>query len=150
MDAAGILAAVRSHAAASGLFDRVAGHEPKNAPGNGLSSASWVQSLAPLPQASGLNITTGYLVLRERLYNPMLQEPQDDIDPNLLAATDTMMGLYSNDFTLGGLVRNVDLLGAHGIPLRADAGYLEQAGKMFRAYDITLPLVCNDLWTQSG
>lgn len=149
MDATGILAAVISHAAASGLFDRVAGHEPKNAPGNGLSAAIWVQSIAPLPAASGLSYTTGYLVLRERLYNPMLQEPQDSIDPNLLAATDTMIGLYSGDFTLGGLVRNVDLLGAHGIPLRADAGYLEQAGKLFRVFDITLPLVCNDLWTQA-
>jgi hypothetical protein len=44
----------------------------------------------------------------------------------------------------------VDLLGAHGIPLSARAGYDEQDSKMFRVMDINLPLVINDVWQQTA
>jgi len=148
LDATGILDAAQSHAMTLGLFERVNGHEPKKAPGNGLTAAVWVQSIAPI-QSSGLAATSGRLELRVRIYTPMLSEPQDAIDPNVLAAVDALMAAYSGDFTLGGEARNVDLLGQHGTPLSATAGYLNQDSRLLRVMDVVLPILINDLWSQS-
>lgn len=144
-----ILEAAVSHALASGHFERVNAHEPKNAPGNGLTAALWAQSLSPVRGASGLLKTSARLVLNVRVYSNMLQEPQDAIDPAVIAAVDALMDAYSGDFELGGNVRNVDLLGQAGVPLSAEAGYLNQDGRMYRVMTITLPLIINDVWSQA-
>jgi len=143
-----IIQAAESHAAALGHFERVNRHEPKNAPGNGLTAAIWVQRVAPLARASGLAATSALLTLNVRIYTSMLAEPQDDIDPAAVDAVDALMNAYNGDFTLGGLVRNVDLLGQYSSGLDAQAGYLEQDRKLFRVMTIALPLVVNDVWTQ--
>jgi hypothetical protein len=149
VDAVAILDALQSHAMASGLFERVNGHEPKNAPGNGLTAAVWVDEIGPSPAASGLAGTSVRLVFNVRVYTSMLAEPPDTIDPNMLAAVDALMGAYSADFELGGLVRNVDLLGqGGGQPMSAKAGYLNQDGKLFRVMTIVLPVIINDVWNQ--
>jgi hypothetical protein len=139
---------VVSHALALGRFDRVNGHEPKSAPPSGLTAAVWVDRIAPVPAMSGMASTTGVLVLNARIYTTMLSEPQDAIDPAVLAAVVDLMGAYSGDFDLGGSVRNVDLLGQSGFALSAQAGYLNQDNKIFRVMTITLPLIVNDLWDQ--
>lgn len=148
LGATGILAAVKSHISDTGLFERVLGHEPKSAPGNGLTAAAWVQNLRPIT-SSGLASTSARLQLSIRVSTNMLREPQDSIDTDILGAVDVLMAAYSGDFDLGGFIKNVDLLGAEGDPLSADAGYLEQDGKLYRVMVITLPLVVNDLWTQA-
>lgn len=148
-NAATVLAAAADHAYASGLFDRVTGHEPKSAPGSGLTAAFWLADLRPVPAESGLSLTTYRLVLNVRIYNPMLQEPQDGIDPAILTATSTLVIAYNGDFTLGGLIKSVDILGRTGEPLAGRAGYLEQDHKLYRAVVITLPLILNDLAEQS-
>ena len=149
MDTQAFVDAVVSHNLASGRFERVNGHEPKSAPGNGLTAAVWADRLGPVAAASGLAVTSARLVLMNRLYSPFIQEPQDAIDPNLLSAADVLMAAYSGDFELGGLIRDVDLLGGHGVPLEGQAGYLNQDSKLFRVFTITLPLVINDAWPQS-
>jgi len=150
MDIVSILDRVVSHAMALGLFERVNQHEPKNAPGNGLTYAVWSQSMQPLPLASGLASTTGRIEFNCRIYTSMLQQPYDMIDPNIITATDKLMAAYSGDFDLGGTIRDVDLLGEHGTPLSANAGYLTQDSKTFRVMTITLPLIVNDLWDQGA
>jgi len=147
INATGILDSILSHALASGLFERVNGHEPKSAPGNGLSAAVWLDSIGPVV-SSGLAATSARLAVNVRLYTAMLADPQDAIDPNLIAAVDTLMTACSGDFDLGGNVRNVDLLGQAGTPLSAQAGYLNQDGKLFRVMTILLPLIVNDVWEQ--
>lgn len=148
LGATAILAAVQSHALASGLFERVNGHEPKSAPGNGLTCAVWVQDLRPVAAASGLATSSARLECQVRVYSNMLAEPQDAIDPRLLGAVDALLTAYHGDFELGGLVRNVDVFGEHGDQLGAKAGYLPQDNRLYRVMDITLPLICNDLWSQ--
>jgi hypothetical protein len=150
LDVRGITNALVSHAMASGLFEVVNGHEPKSAPGNGLTAAVWVQDIGPQEGGSGLQSTTGRLAFTVRIYNGMLSEPRDDIDPNVLSAVDTLIAAYSGDFELGGLVRNVDLLGMSGTPLSARAGYLNQNNTLYRVMDINVPVIINDLWSQSG
>jgi hypothetical protein len=145
-----ILDRVVSHALASGYFERVNGHEPKTAPGNGLSAAVWVDSIKPATIQSGLTATTALFVINVRIYQNMIAEPQDAIDPNVMAATDALMAAYSGNFTLGGNVRNVDLLGSAGTPMSAQAGYIQQDNRVYRAVTITLPLVINDVWSQAA
>lgn len=144
-----IFRAVESHAQAAGLFERVNLHEPKNAPGNGLSCAIWADNIGPARQQSGLAATSVRIVFNVRLYSNMLQEPQDMIDPNLLGACAALLEDYSGDFTLAGKVESVDLLGKAGIPLQAQAGYINQDGRLMRVMTITLPTIVSDAWSQS-
>ncbi len=149
MNTAGIFNALVSHGMASGLFERVNTHEPKNAPGNGLSMAVYLDNIVPAAGASGLNSTTGLLMFSVRVYSSMVAEPQDDIDPALLDAVDALFVAYSGDFELGGLIRNIDLLGQYSTPLQAEFGYIEIDKKLYRVGTITVPMIVNDLWSQS-
>lgn len=148
LDIRTILDAVESHALASGYFAQVNGHEPKSPPTSGITAAVWVEQIGPARGASGLDSTTVRLALFVRLYSSLVQQPVDAIDPDLMTALDALMAAYSGDFTLGGLVRDVDLLGAHGDPLSARAGYLAEGGAEYRVMTITLPLIVSDLWAQ--
>jgi hypothetical protein len=148
----GVLDALTSHALASGLYEAVNNHEPKSKNptlGTSLTAALWVQQIAPI-RASGLAVTSGRVEFTLRNYTSMLSEPQDAIDPAVMNAVDVMMAAYSGDFTLGGLIRQVDLLGAYGNPLSAVAGYLNQSGRLFRVMDMCVPLVIDDLWGQEA
>jgi hypothetical protein len=142
-----LFAAVTSHAAETGLFEQVTAHEPKSAPQGGLSCAIWVASIEPV-LSSGLDQTSGKVVFNVRVYSSMLAEPQDGIDPDILAAVCTLLAEYSGAFTLGGSVREVDLLGESGDSLSAKAGYLSHDSRLFRVMDIVLPVIINDLFGQ--
>jgi hypothetical protein len=143
-----IIDALVSHAARLGRLERVNGHEPKSAPGRGLSAAIWADRIAAVPATSGLRTTSALVVMNVRLYSNMLQEPQDAIDPNLVACADELMAAYSGDFELGGLVQAVDLLGRTGTALAAQAGYISQDNRLYRVITITVPLIINDAWEQ--
>ncbi len=143
----GLLDAVVSHAAASGHFERVNQHEPENAPGSGLTCAVWSNRITAL-RSSGLDSVTALVVFNVRIFSHMT-DPPDAIDPTVIAAVDSLCGAYSGDFTLGGLLRQVDLLGANGQALDVRAGYLQQDGTRYRVMDIALPCIVNDLWTEA-
>lgn len=147
-----VVDATVSHAAATGLFDKVNGHEPKSAPTagpRGLTCAVWADQLRPSLR-SGLDSTTVVLELNVRLFMRMLTEPQDAIDPAMLEAVDTLCGEYVGDFTLGGLVKSVDVRGADGgTMLSARAGYVQQDGAVFRVMTIIVPCVVNDFWPEA-
>jgi len=136
------------HALTLGVFERVNGYEPKSAPGSGLTAAIWSQEVSPV-QSSGLASTSVRVELNTRIYSNMLAEPQDAVDPTMLDAVDLLCAAYSAGFTLGGAVRKVDLLGSDGVALSAKAGYITQDGRIYRVMTITLPLIVNDLWTQT-
>lgn len=145
-----IINAIASFASASGHFDAVQGHEPKSAPGNGLTFAVFTSGLGPARGASGLNSTTARLELTGRVYKPFLSEPADLIDPALMEATDAMFTALAGDFELGGNVRNIDLQGASGTPLSMRAGYTTIDKQVYRTYDITIPIIVNDAWDQEA
>jgi Domain of unknown function (DUF4082)/PKD domain len=149
LDASGVLNEVVSHAMRLGRFETVNGHEPKSAPGHGLSCAVWVDEIAPVRSGSGLHTTSARLVLNVRIYSSAESSPLDSIDPRMVDAVDALMAAYSADFTLGGRVRNVDLLGHAGPPMTATAGYIQQDGKLLRIFTITLPLIVSDAWEQA-
>lgn len=148
LDVAGIVAAVQSHAQAVGSIETVVTSEPKSAPGTGISAAIWVSDITPVGAASGLSAVSAVLTLTVRVMKPMVSQPYGQIDPDLLAAVDQLMAAYAGAFTLGGEVRNVDLLGMYGTAMAAKAGYLRLDKELLRVMDISLPLVLNDAWAE--
>lgn len=149
IDILGITDAAMSHALASGRFERVNGHEPKNAPATGgLTAAVWTDRVMPQGRASGVDVVSAVLILNVRVYASAVSEPADAIDPDMVSAVDDLCRAYVGDFTLGGLVRDVDIFGMYGQPLDVRAGYLTQDGIPFRVMTIALPVVVNDLWEE--
>jgi hypothetical protein len=135
---------------ASGRFEQVNGAEPQNAPSTGgLTAAVWVDRLTPQGRASGVDQVSAVLVFQVRIYASAMSQPSDAIDPGMLAAVDDLCGAYCSDFTLGGLVKDVDIFGMYGQSLDVRAGYLQQDGALYRVLTISLPVVVNDLWTEA-
>lgn len=150
-----ILSRVTDHARRSGKFAQVNPYEPKSAPSSDLSCAVWFAELGHARSRSGLNITTARLELTVRLMMSMVRDANESqTEPTMLDAVDYLMRAYSGDFLLddaaGEALAEVDLLGAHGRPLAAVGGYFTQDQKPFRAYTITLPLICDNLWEQQA
>lgn len=147
LDVRGIINGLTSHASASGMFDSVNGHEPKGAPGGGLTFSVWVREVAPI-LSSGLSSTSVRVVFTARLYKPFTSQPEDSIDPDMVGALDVLMDAYAGDFTLGDEARAVDILGSDGPSLSVQTGYLEVDRSLYRIVDITLPILINDVWEQ--
>lgn len=149
LNTAGILAALQSHAQTLGVFDRVNGHESANAPGHGLTCDFFWMRVVPYPAGSGVASTTVVVTFMARIYLATTQL-SDDIDPQILHATDELCRAYSADFQLGGQVRDMDLLGHSGQQLSAQAGWLQVDATKYRTADVTIPMIVNDLWTQAA
>ncbi|UVS81845.1 hypothetical protein [Actinokineospora sp. UTMC 2448] len=146
-----VLNAVVSHAESLGAFERVNGFEPGAPPGPGLHAAVWVQDITPVPRASGLAATSVRLELALRTYSRVEVEPPDEVDPTMTRAIGQLMTALTADFDLGGTVRNVDVLGAHGPALGAQAGYsrFPASGELYRVMTLTIPVIINDVFPQS-
>lgn len=142
-----IVDAVVTHALTSGLFSQVNAHEPKNPPSTGLACAVWADRVGGI-RRSGLDSMSARLALTVRVFKPLVAEPADDVDAVVLGAVDTLFTAYCGDFTLGGLIRHVDILGAEGPQLDAALGYFTVDDVDYRVATITLPLIINDLWTE--
>lgn len=138
-----------SHAQSLGLFGQVLGHEPVSAPGSGLTYAVWLGSIGPT-QRSGLNATSARVTFNGRVYLPADTEPMDDVDIVIGEAAAAVIGAYSSDFTLGGSVRNVDLLGEGEEALRARLGYLQLGSTTYRVATLSIPTIVNSVWTQEA
>jgi len=131
---------------AMAIFRQVQRVEPKGAPGSGLTVAVYLNSISPAAAASGLSAASGLYVYTIRIYTNMLQEPAEKIDTILANAIDKVFTALAGDVDLGSNVRNIDIFGELGTPLKAQAGYVEVDHLMYRSVDITLPLLINDSW----
>lgn len=140
--------ALADHANSLGLFDTVQGHEAWTPPGNGITCAIWLLGVKPAKGQSGLDTTSLWLTFNARLYTPITSTQPDLIDPALVNATYLLMGAYSNAFTLGGLVREVDLLGRSGPGLSAMSAYQDIASVKYRVVTVTVPLLVDDVFGQ--
>jgi hypothetical protein len=148
LNVVGILAAIESHAGTTGRFETVLKHEPKSAPGSGVSLAIWMQDIATDPRSSGLQTVSLRVEVNARVYMSMLLEPQDSIDPDVVGALAKFMSNLVGDYTLGGLCQSIDIFGRAGEKLRARAGYQSIDGKMYRVMTVTIPVIVDDVWEQ--
>lgn len=147
LDTLAYLDALVTHALGLGLFDRVNKSDFKSAPGHGLSATVWAKSLEPV-LSSGLNVSSGRLVVFIRIWSGLHPGTDEEIDPEIVRAADRLMSAYVGDFTLGGLVRCVDVHGQHGVQLGADFGYRPLDDHPYRVALLTVPILINDLWEQ--
>jgi len=132
------------------LFVDVLDYECRAMPPDGIIASVYFNRLAGAPADSGLSKTTGILVLNMRLYVSTVRQPYGAVERSIVAAAQQMVGALSADFTLSGSVRNVDLLGATGVLLTAEGGYIPgQDGKLMRVVTITVPAIVNDVWDQT-
>lgn len=139
-----------THAQTLGVFDQVTAHEPKNVPSARPSCVIWAQEIRPLPQASGLDASSGYVIWHARCQVAAWSEPLDVAETDLLTVATTLMSEYSGNFTLGGSVRAVDLLGMYGESLSMQAGYLSMGDTFYRIATVVLPMIVNDLYLQGA
>jgi hypothetical protein len=140
--------ALASLAMTLGVFDTVNRHEVVSAPGNGVTCAVWIGPGRPARGGSGLNSTTVVQTMTARLYMPLTTQPQDEIEPAMMDALDVFLAALSGDFTLGGLIREIDLLGQFGVPLSWVPAYQTWGTQQYRVITITIPCVINDVWQQ--
>jgi hypothetical protein len=150
LGAAAIIQAAIDHLLTTGLFESVQGHESLSAPANGLAADVWLGPVRPAPANSGLAETSAILTLMARIYINANTQPADVIETSIADAVDTLMTAYSGDFTYGGLIAYVDLLGANGTQLFADPGYVTIGGVFYRCMTITIPCVIDDAWAQAS
>lgn len=143
-----IINAVVSHAMATGEFDEVNQHEPENAPGSDVACAIWPGVIEPAEKQSGLASVSLKFVLNVRVYVPW-SGPFDNVDTRLIRAVDTLMAAYAGDFTLGGIVQEVDFFGTNGDKIRVDFGYQTIDSADYRVATIKLPVIVNDVWEES-
>ena len=143
-----LMDALVSHAASSGYFDRVNAHEPKNKPGNGVTCSVVIGPLAPF-RGSGLDSVSMVFTATVRVQIPADRLPLDKLETDLMTAAGVLFVAYCGDFTLDGLVRNVDIFGAAGVPLSCRPGYLTHDQQVFRVADLLVPLVINDVFTEA-
>ncbi len=148
LDFDAIVDALASHALSLGVFDTVNEHEPMSSPATGVTAAVWFQRVGPARAESGLASTTALLVCNARLYLPTLTQPPDQTDKSLLDALSALFAAYNGDFTLGGLVKYVDVLGKNGVSLSGVAGYQDWSSTQYRVITVTIPLIINDAWEQ--
>lgn len=144
----GILDVIVSHALSIGYFESVNQHEPRQSPGNGITASVWIERVTPV-KTSGLANTSARIELTVRMYSSTYSDPYDDTDASLMTALDALMSAYCGDFEVGGQARHVDIFGAYGTPLETRSGWINQDGKEFRVFSIRLPLIVDDLWSQS-
>jgi Domain of unknown function (DUF4082)/PKD domain len=148
LDFAVLIGALANHAARLGVFSSIVNHEPVSSPGNGVTAAIWCGPTYPARGASGLNSTSVVVVGFIRLYRPMGTVDQDALELGILKAKTALWKAYSGDFTLGGLVRHIDLLGQYGMAFRDDPAYQTWDSTQYRVVTLTVPMVVNDVVAQ--
>lgn len=144
-----LIGALADHASTLGVVDVVQEHQVVTPPGPGITCAIWLQAVKPARGASGLDTTSMLLTFNVRLYKPITALPPDQIDPALVDAQYQIMNAYSTAFTLGGLVREVDLLGRFGDGMASIAAYMSIADAQYRIITISVPLLVDNVFGQA-
>ena len=144
-DPTAIMSKLVTIAQASGRFFKVNEFEPRGQPSNGLTLSLISGPKVPI-QSSGLTKASIRWQIDGRVYSPMRPEPKD-VDAKLTAAAAGYMEALCGQYTLGGLVRCIDVFGSDGEGLNSTPGYLEQDSKLYRVEQIMIPLLINEAWT---
>jgi hypothetical protein len=144
-----IIQVVASTAQASGWFQAVETFEPKSAPTADIHFCTWATDVKPIDSSSIVS-TSLRIELAGRIHINMLRDPIGDIDSDIMAAGWDMFLLFSAGFTLGGIVREVDLLGSEGDPLSLRFGYVPIDKRLFRVADFTIPIIVSDAFDQGS
>lgn len=150
VDVSGALRRLLDHAKVLGVFEVARLTEFKQAPPNGLCFALWVQRLGSSPVGSGLASTNASLACTARIYFPMTHRPEDEIETRVFGAADGYLGRLNGGYTLGGLVRNIDILNEAGGDMAWEGGYANIDNKLYRIAELNMNVIFNNSWEQVG
>lgn len=140
-----LMQAVQSHAQKLGVFRGGVGlRAPISTPPNDLAAWITLDAVDPVV-SSGLAAVSIKVTLLVHITMSLNTRPLDAVDPAVLGASAVLMNEYAGNFTLGGLVREVDIFGG----LKAQAGYVMFEENPLRTVEITLPMIVNDAWTET-
>lgn len=142
------MGAAESMARTLAVFDTVSvgGDNPSHVPGKGMHLAIWPQ-VGDGVQSSGMGALSMRVDLMFRIYGPLQQYPRDEIDIDMIRALDKLGQALCADFTLGGLVRQIDTQGHEGAPIGFTTGFLDVQEQTSRVVTLRCPLIANDVWT---
>lgn len=143
-----VLVALLDHARQQGAYE-VARVGEFRKPTKGLAFCVFMTSYGSANTGSGLADTAGLLHATARVQMPMLYQPEETLEGLVLDAADGYLSRLNGAFTLGGLVRNVDLLAEQGVPMVWEFGYIVIDQVAFRIADLPIRVVLNDQWTQA-
>lgn len=144
-----VLQALRDVASKLGCFDKVRLGEWKSPPPLGCVFAVWCNDYGPATDGHGLASTTPLLQATARIYVPGIGKDEETWELKLLNAADLYLAALNAGFTLGGLVRNVDLLAAEGERLHWQFGHIMIDTKVSRTADMQINAVFSDEWPQA-
>jgi hypothetical protein len=131
-----------------GVFEVARVGEFRGAPPNGVCFAVWAQELGS-GVGGGLATTAPLLSATARIYAPGTRKPERDLEIDVLNAADLYLGGLNAGFTLGGVARNVDILGEQGDPLKWQFGHIVIDNKIFRIADLQVHVVLRSEWAQA-
>lgn len=146
------LLAVQTYVQNLGLFSTVQIGEPKQAVGQGLHVALFMQSVSISMVYLGGETRESHVV-QMRIYKDMLAEytdPGNSLESELASAVSKLMSNLLGDTDLESNIMSIDAAGMDGTSMRADYGYVSLGGVMYRVVDIGLPLIINGSATLVG
>lgn len=147
LDTKPIMSALVTIAQKSGMFPGgVKKFEPRGQPPSGLS-VSLISGVLAATTTSGMNSASLRWQVDGMVYLPINVDPPENIDVLLMNAAAGYLEALCGQFTLGGLVRHIDIFGSDGDKLAATPGYLEHDKKMYRVNRLVIPLIINSKWT---
>lgn len=145
-EAVAIQKALATHIKALGGIARVEEFDPTDAPGKGLTACLVAMTGDPGP-ATGLASSSLRVVWTVRFLMPP-SKPLGSVDPELMGKAGDLITRLAGDFTLGELVRVIDLRGIHGARVEWRFGWVEIGGTVFRLLDVAVPLIINDVFPE--
>jgi hypothetical protein len=146
LDPGPILKRLSSIAMATGKFASTNRYEPRGQPANGCTLVLLSGPMTPI-KSSGMNRVSLRWQIDGQIYLPLHKGPPEQIDELISDAAADYLERLCAQFTLGGLVRCVDVHGMDGAQLAATPGYIEHSGKHYRCCQLMIPLLINETWT---
>ena len=146
------LHAVETYVQNLGLFSTVQIGEPKQAVGQGLHAAIYMQSLSIIMIYLGGETRESHIV-QLRVYKDMLAEntdPQNNLESELASVVSKWMENLLGDTDLESIIMSIAAGGMDGGSMTATYGYLTLGGVMYRVVDINIPLIVNGSATLVG
>ena len=146
------LHAVETYVQNLGLFSTVQIGEPKQAVGQGLHAAIYMQSVSVIMIYVGGETRESHIV-QLRVYKDMLAEntdPQNNLESELASVVSKLMENLLGDTDLESSIMSIDAGGMDGGAMTATYGYLSLGGVMYRVVDINIPLIVNGSATLVG
>jgi hypothetical protein len=141
-ECAELFTSIQSYAEQLNIFQATKTNDPRNAPGSRLFCSITLGAVRPV-LSSGLAAVSLQVTLIVRVWSSELQQPYESIDPEVLAATCSLMGKFAGGLTLGGAVREIDLMA-----MSAQPAYVDFDGKPYRVSEISVPLIVNDTFAE--